>query len=141
MAHDPPWRAFPADRPAPAGSRCTANGRAGRMAGPRPGRAQRMGEPGRGGVANAAGIDISNYQPAFDLAAEKGRISFAFIKATEGKTYTDPEFGANWRHAKALGIVRGAYHFGRPANGAAPDAAHFLAVVRAHGLAAGDLLA
>src|ERR1700755_2729971 len=80
------------------------------------------GESGRGGVANAAGIDISNYQPAFDWAAEKGRISFAFIKATEGKTYTDPEFGTNWRHAKALGIVCGAYHFGRPANGAAADA-------------------
>ena len=92
-------------------------------------------------MANAAGIDISNFQPAFDWAAEKGRISFAFIKATEGKTFTDPEFGTNWRHAKAIGIVRGAYHFGRPANGAAADAAHFVAVVRAHGLAAGDLLA
>ena len=100
-----------------------------------------MGEAGEDSVANAAGIDISNFQPSFDWAAEKGKISFAFIKATEGKTFKDPEFATNWQHAKALGIVRGAYHFGHPRNGAAVDAAAFLAVVRAHGLAAGDLLA
>jgi len=92
-------------------------------------------------VANAEGIDISNFQPSFDWAAEKGKISFAFIKATEGKTFIDPDFATNWRHAKALGIVRGAYHFGHPKNGAAADAAAFLAEVRAHGLDAGDLLA
>ena len=79
--------------------------------------------------------------PAFDWAAEKGRISFAFIKATEGTSIIDPEFAANWQAAKALGIVRGAYHFGHPKNGAANDSRAFLATVRAHGLEPGDLLA
>ncbi len=92
-------------------------------------------------MANAAGIDLSSFQPSFDWAAEKGRISFAFIKATEGMTIRDPEFAANWQAAKAIGIVRGAYHFAHPTNGAANDSRAFLATVRAHGLQPGDLLA
>jgi lysozyme len=92
-------------------------------------------------VANAPGIDLSSFQPSFDWSAEKGRISFAFIKATEGATIRDPNFAINWRQAKAIGIVRGAYHFGHPGNGAAIEARAFLDVVRAHGLQAGDLLA
>jgi lysozyme len=92
-------------------------------------------------VADAAGIDLSSYQPSFDWSAEKGRISFAFIKATEGTTIRDPDFAANWRQAKDLGIVRGAYHFAHPANGAATEARAFLDVVQAQGLNQGDLLA
>ena len=92
-------------------------------------------------MANAAGIDLSSYQPSFDWSAEKGRISFAFIKATEGTTITDPDFAVNWRQAGDLGIVRGAYHFGHPKNGAATETRAFLAVVQAHGLKAGDLIA
>ena len=56
-------------------------------------------------------------------------------------TIRDPTFAANWQAAKAIGIVRGAYHFGHPKNGAANDSRAFLATVRAHGLQAGDLLA
>ena len=92
-------------------------------------------------MANAQGIDLSSYQPSFDWAAEKGRISFAFAKATEGTTIRDPDFATNWQNAKALGIVRGAYHFAHPKNGAATEAQAFLDTVRAHGLQAGDLLA
>jgi lysozyme len=92
-------------------------------------------------VANASGIDLSSYQPSFDWSAEKGRISFAFIKATEGITIRDPSFAANWQRAKDIGIVRGAYHFAHPRNGAATEARAFLGTVRAHGLNAGDLLA
>jgi GH25 family lysozyme M1 (1,4-beta-N-acetylmuramidase) len=92
-------------------------------------------------VANAQGIDVSSYQGAFDWLAEKGSISFGFAKATEGSTITDPEFSWNWQQIKALGIVRGAYHFGHPRNGAANDARAFLAVVRAQGLGHSDLLA
>ena len=92
-------------------------------------------------MADAEGIDLSSYQPSFDWSAEKGRISFAFIKATEGITIRDPDFATNWQQAKALGIVRGAYHFAHPSNGAATESGAFLDAVRAHGLAAGDLLA
>jgi lysozyme len=92
-------------------------------------------------VADAAGIDLSSFQPSFDWSAEKGRIAFAFIKATEGTTIRDPDFAINWQQAKAIGIVRGAYHFAHPANGAATEARAFVDQVRAHGLNPGDLLA
>jgi lysozyme len=92
-------------------------------------------------VANAQGIDVSSFQGAFDWAAEKGSISFAFAKATEGMTITDPEFARNWRQIKAMGFVRGAYHFAHPADGAGASAKAFLAAVRAQGLDRGDMLA
>jgi lysozyme len=92
-------------------------------------------------VANAQGIDVSSFQGAFDWQAKKGTISFGFAKATEGNTVTDPQFARNWQQIKAMGIVRGAYCFGHPSDGAATNAAHFLSVVRAQGLEAGDLLA
>ncbi len=92
-------------------------------------------------MAKAEGIDLSSYQPSFDWSAEIGRISFAFIKATEGTTIRDPDFTAYWARAKELGLVRGAYHFAHPGNGAATEARAFLDVVQAHGLNAGDLLA
>ena len=92
-------------------------------------------------MANAQGIDVSSYQGVFDWAAEQGSISFAFAKATEGSTITDPEFARNWQQIKAIGIVRGAYHFAHPNDGAANDARAFLAVVRAQGLEPSDLLA
>ena len=92
-------------------------------------------------MADAAGIDVSNYQGTFNWQAQKGHIAFAFMKATEGATYTDPDFARNWQQSKSIGIVRGAYHFGHPRNGAATDARAFLAVVRANGLQHGDLIA
>ena len=73
-------------------------------------------------MANAQGIDVSSFQGAFDWAAEKGSISFALAKATEGATITDPEFARNWQQMKATGLVRGAYCFGHPKNGATTDA-------------------
>jgi lysozyme len=92
-------------------------------------------------MADAQGVDVSNHQPSFDWAAAQGRISFAFIKATEGTTFADPDFATNWRQARAIGVVRGAYHFGHPGNPAAAEVSAFLSAVRARGLRPGDLLA
>ena len=92
-------------------------------------------------MANAQGIDVSSFQGAFDWAAEKGSISFAFAKATEGVTITDPEFARNWQQIKAMGFVRGAYHFAHPSDGAKASAQAFLAAVRARGLNRDDMLA
>lgn len=58
------------------------------------------------------GVDVSHYQGNIDweLFEEQG-VSFAFIKATEGKRLVDPNFEYNWENAKKAGIRRGAYHF------------------------------
>ncbi len=63
------------------------------------------------------GIDVSRYQSLIAWEEVKAmnvdniRVSFAFIKATEGIGNADPQFRRNWRKAKNNDIIRGAYHF------------------------------
>ncbi len=87
-----------------------------------------------------AGIDVSNFQGAFDWGPWRGKIGFAFAKATEGLTFTDPDFARNWAGIKAQGITRGAYHFAHPGNNANDEARFYLDTVRAQGLHPGDLV-
>ena len=77
------------------------------------------------------GIDVSRYQNKIDWTRvsdfKSGRftIEFAFIKATEGKSLKDPAFTDNWANAKAVGIMRGAYHYYKPNINAESQATHF----------------
>jgi lysozyme len=58
------------------------------------------------------GTDVSKYQRSIDWPTAKANgISFAFIKATEGGDRVDEYFDEHWRHTKAAGIPRAAYHF------------------------------
>lgn len=76
------------------------------------------------------GIDVSHYQGHVNWPAVKAAgCAFAFAKATEGTGVTDPYFAANWDGMKAAGLLRGAYHFFRPEQDAAGQAAHFLSTV------------
>lgn len=85
------------------------------------------------------GIDVSGIGQGanFNWTAYQDKIAFAFIKATEGATFDDPDFAHNWSAAKALGIVRGAYHFLHAGISGSVQATRFLNVVRPE---AGDLL-
>jgi len=57
-------------------------------------------------------------------------VGFAITKATEGTTYKDAYFAANWKGMKSSGIkVRGAYHFGHPSTDAAAQAKYFVEFV------------
>ena len=61
------------------------------------------------------GFDVSNWQGNVNWAsayAKGGR--FAYIKATEGTTYRDPTFNANYTNSYYAGFIRGAYHFATP---------------------------
>ena len=92
---------------------------------------------GDGGSYDLQGIDVSHYQGAVNWAAVRaGGRRYAFCKATEGTTYTDPTFAANWPAMRAAGLLRGAYHFGRPGTSAAAQADYFCDAVRP---APGDL--
>ena len=87
------------------------------------------------------GIDISNAQGArWPWAAERGKIAFGMAKATEGLSFTDPDFAANW--AAMLGLnrlmPRFAYHFFHPDQDPTAQAERFVATVKAHGLLPGD---
>ncbi len=78
------------------------------------------------------GVDVSHYQgsPTWSTVKASGQM-FAITKATEGQTYTDTTFSANYSGIAATGMIRGAYHFARPdtgANDAVLEADHFIAV-------------
>lgn len=63
------------------------------------------------------GIDVSRWQGDIDWpkVADDG-VKFAFIKATEGITYTDPKLRRNAFGAHAVGLKVGFYHFLRVDN-------------------------
>ena len=58
------------------------------------------------------GIDVSHHQGKIDWQAlANSDIAFAYMKATEGGTFVDDQFAANWKAAKDAGLAVGAYHF------------------------------
>lgn len=73
------------------------------------------------------GIDVSSYQGIIDWnKVFADGITFAFIKATEGTGWDDPNFITNFSQAKKAGVKRGAYHFGHPNNDPIAEASHFI---------------
>lgn len=94
------------------------------------------------GAYNVHGIDISKHQKTIDwLQVSKmewkgKKISFVFIKASEGSTRPDELFAHNWHEAKMQNLLRGAYHFYRPARDADEQFLLFASIVK---LEKGDL--
>jgi lysozyme len=90
------------------------------------------------------GIDVSRYQNKIDwkyIESFTGdehdvKISFAFIKATEGRSIQDSLFKINWENIGQTNIIRGAYHFFIPTRSALEQAQNFIANVE---LVKGDL--
>ncbi|MEK4074672.1 glycoside hydrolase family 25 protein [Paenibacillus sp. FSL M7-0656] len=77
---------------------------------------------------NTQGIDVSRYQGNIDWAKVKASgMTFVFIKATEGQTYTDPNYQKNVIGALAAGLMVGTYHFFRATStdGAKAEAVHY----------------
>lgn len=83
------------------------------------------------------GIDVSHFQGdvAWATVAQSG-VQFAYAKATDGITFTDPRFGANLSGARAAGLKVGAYHFFEPGDDPVKQAEHFLSVAKTQ---SGDL--
>lgn len=88
------------------------------------------------------GIDVSKHQSEIDWKQVEGmrvrgvKISFAFIKASEGASRTDDSFQRNWREVDQTGLLRGAYHFFRPVKDPNIQARLFISQVK---LKKGDL--
>ncbi|TEB33681.1 glycoside hydrolase family 25 protein [Coprinellus micaceus] len=79
--------------------------------------------------ANPYGIDVSGHQPSVNWKTVKANgIVFAYIKATEGTGFKNPEFNSQYTGATNVGLTRGSYHFARPdvSTGAA-QATYFVA--------------
>lgn len=78
-----------------------------------------------------SGIDISHFQgDEIAYLNKKGsQLDFVICKATEGVTYTDPDFKTNWKTIQQQGFVRGAYHFYHCADDPTQQANYFLSTV------------
>ncbi len=87
------------------------------------------------------GADVSHYQGTLNWGTIKsGGIDFAFAKATEGTSFVDPDFSANWSGMKSAGVIRGAYHFFDAGIDPTQQAMHFVSELQAvGGLQPGDL--
>ncbi|MGZ4479632.1 MAG: glycoside hydrolase family 25 protein [Nocardioidaceae bacterium] len=87
---------------------------------------------GAASASNPGGLDTSHYQHSTTLnwaAVKASGAKFAFLKATEGGSYRDPYFAADWAATQRNGIYRGAYHFARPSVGSAAAQAKYFARV------------
>jgi GH25 family lysozyme M1 (1,4-beta-N-acetylmuramidase) len=79
-------------------------------------------------VTQTSGMDVSAYQGDVDWTAARadgGR--FAYVKATESTTYTNPYFAQQYNGSYSVGMIRGAYHFATPdTSGGAAQADYFV---------------
>jgi lysozyme len=76
------------------------------------------------------GIDVSYYQGTINWTSVKNAgIKFAFVRLSDGDTFQDPKFSANWTGAKQAGIVRGAYQFFRPSQNVTAQADKMIAAI------------
>jgi GH25 family lysozyme M1 (1,4-beta-N-acetylmuramidase) len=76
--------------------------------------------------AFVTGVDVASWQhpgttgsrcgdPINWVAVKNAGHSFAYVKATEATSYTNPCFAPDWQGAAAAGLYRGAYHYAKPA--------------------------
>lgn len=79
-------------------------------------------------TTQVAGIDVSSYQGNVDWSKWWGYGNrFAYVKATEGTSYTNPYFAQQYNGSYNQGFIRGAYHFARPSvSGGATQADYFV---------------
>jgi GH25 family lysozyme M1 (1,4-beta-N-acetylmuramidase) len=92
-------------------------------------------DPGAQGVVSPTfatnpppGIDVSHYQGSINWSSVKAAgIQFAIIKATEGTTYKDPTFSANYLNAYNAKVIRGAYHYAQPGSSSGATQANYFA--------------
>ncbi|MFD8321747.1 lysozyme [Kitasatospora purpeofusca] len=78
---------------------------------------------GRDGTAPLAALAVTQ-TPGLDVASYQGNVNwssvrangarFAYVKATEGTTYTNPYFTQQYNGSYNAGLIRGAYHFALP---------------------------
>jgi lysozyme len=93
------------------------------------------------GGTTLKGVDVSYYQGSITWASVKSAgNAFAFMRVSDGLSFPDSKFAANWAGAKAAGLIRGPYQFFRPGQDPTNQANAMLAQIdAAGGLAAGDL--
>jgi GH25 family lysozyme M1 (1,4-beta-N-acetylmuramidase) len=66
-------------------------------------------------VSGTPGLDVSSFQGAVNWASVAANgAKFAYMKATEGTYYQNPDFTQQYNGSFSNGLIRGAYHFATP---------------------------
>ena len=93
--------------------------------------------PGRALAQRPLGIDVSSYQAGSInwTNVKSSGVTFAWAKAAEGLTLADTNFVTNEIHAKAAGVLIGAYYYAHPeyevgTAGADSAAAYFWSIAK-----------
>lgn len=83
-------------------------------------------------VDHREGIDVSHFQGRINWAkvAKEGKVSYAYIKCTEGATIQDEYYRYNVEEARKAKISVGAYHFYRPNTPIADQLANMAATAK-----------
>lgn len=78
------------------------------------------------------GIDVSKYQGTINWVkvAKTKKVSYAYVKATEGTTIQDAYYKKNVKNARAAGIPVGSYHLYSSKTSAYQQFANFKSVVK-----------
>ena len=84
--------------------------------------------------ARVRGVDASHHQGRIDWrrVADAG-YEFAYLKASEGSTFTDPRFAENVAGARDAGLRVSGYHYFSLCSPGAPQGEHFVSVLKAAG--------
>jgi GH25 family lysozyme M1 (1,4-beta-N-acetylmuramidase) len=73
------------------------------------------GTPNPSAVTQTRGMDVSSWQGNVNWSsAYANGARFAYVKATEGTSYTNPYFAQQYNGSYNVGMIRGAYHFALP---------------------------
>jgi GH25 family lysozyme M1 (1,4-beta-N-acetylmuramidase) len=73
------------------------------------------GRPGGSLAASVEGVDVSSHNGNVSWSTLwNSGVRFAYAKATEGTSYTNPSFAQQYNGSYNVGMIRGAYHFATP---------------------------
>ncbi|MEC4019927.1 lysozyme [Streptomyces sp. H27-D2] len=71
----------------------------------------------RAAGSSVEGVDVSSHNGRVKWSTlRRSGVRFAYVKATEGTSYTNPSFTRQYNGSYKTGMVRGAYHFALPNN-------------------------
>ncbi|OEU85589.1 lysozyme [Streptomyces abyssalis] len=79
-------------------------------------------------AASVHGVDVSSHQGNVPWSTLwNSGVKWAYVKATEGTSYTNPYFTQQYNGSYNIGMIRGAYHFALPDNSSGAAQANYFA--------------
>lgn len=85
-------------------------------------------EPQASSRRAVSGVDVSSHNRRVHWKTlRKSGVRFAYVKASEGTSYTNPYFAQQYRGSYSSGMIHGAYHFALPDHSSGSSQAEYFA--------------